>query len=111
MIGQHRLFFYALFRGQGRRVAHRGAGAGDAVAEELNPFAISHTPTKTSHKPPGIEEARPNPDPMNSDSMPTRMTAYPIRPQIARSRGTSFALYNVWHRIKPATPRALMPIA
>src|SRR4030088_3176993 len=83
------------FRGHGRRVGHRGSGAGDAVAGELNPLAMSHTPMHTSHRPPGIEEARPKPDPMNSDSMPTKMIAYPTRPQMAKSRGTNFALYNV----------------
>ena len=69
--------------------------AWETNAEELNPFTINQPPVNISHKPPGSEEARPKPDPIISDSIPTKMMAYPTRPQIARTRGTNFALYNV----------------
>ena len=71
--------------------AVRSAGTGAGV----NPFTISHTAMNTSHRPPGIEEARPRPEPMTSEIIPQKMIAYPTRPQIASGRGTSLALYSV----------------
>ena len=61
----------------------------------LNPLTISHTPINTSHKPPGIEETSPRPDPITADTIPQKMEAYPTRPHKASNCGTSFVLYNV----------------
>src|ERR1044071_2527261 len=65
----------------------------EAMTGELNPLVISHTPTNTSHSPPGMEERSPRPDPMTADNIPTKMVAYPTRPQTASHRGANCALY------------------
>src|ERR671921_236215 len=70
-------------------------GGSGTVAGGLNPLTISHPPMNTSHRPPGIEETRPRPDPMTSDTIPKKIMAYPTRPQMAKSLGTNFARYNV----------------
>src|SRR5687767_12009221 len=64
----------------------------EANADGLNPLAISHTPMNTSHRPPGIAWIVSRLNPRTSNTDPPRMTAYPTRPQTAKSLGTNFDL-------------------
>jgi hypothetical protein len=66
--------------------------AWESNAEGLNPLTINHTPTNTSHKPPGREETKLRFDPRTPDNIPQKMMAYPTRPQTAIQRGTNLAL-------------------
>src|SRR6186713_254082 len=62
----------------------------DGICDEvLNPLAINHTPMNSSHRPPGMAwiEFRLRPRTCNTD--PNSRIAYPMRPQIAKSRGTN----------------------
>ncbi len=59
----------------------------ETSADELNPFIISHTPMNTSHRPPGIEEISPKPDPIISEIIPQKMITYPTMPHTAIQRG------------------------
>src|ERR1035437_5208640 len=77
----------------------------------LNPLTISHTPINTSHKPPGIEETSPSPDPIIADTIPQKMVAYPTMPHKASHCGTSLVLFNVKQSINPASPSEIIPIS
>jgi hypothetical protein len=65
------------------------------AGEALKPLTINHTPTKSSHRPPGSVCSKFRLKPMISSTEPHRMVAYPTRPQIPSTLHQSRAVERV----------------